>query len=45
MSPAEIAEQYDISESQVKEAQAFYTAHREEIDAAIESESSLEPGR
>jgi uncharacterized protein (DUF433 family) len=44
MSPAEIAEQYDISESQVKEAQAFYIAHREEIDAAIESESSLEPG-
>jgi uncharacterized protein (DUF433 family) len=44
MSPSEIADQYDISESQVKEAQAFYTAHREEIDAAIESESSLEPG-
>jgi uncharacterized protein (DUF433 family) len=43
LSPAEIAEQYGISESQVCEAQAFYAAHREEIDADIRSESALEP--
>ena len=35
MSPAEIADQYDISERLVKEALAFYEAHREEIDASI----------
>jgi uncharacterized protein (DUF433 family) len=43
LSPAEIAEQYGLSESQVREAQAFYDAHREEIDAEIRSESALEP--
>jgi uncharacterized protein (DUF433 family) len=43
LSNAEIAEQYSISETQVKEARAFYNAHREEVDAAIESESALEP--
>ena len=43
MSPAEIANQYGISETQVKEAQAFYSAHRDEVDAAIQSESALEP--
>ena len=43
LSPAEIAEQYALPETQVREAQAFYTAHREEIDADIQSESRLEP--
>lgn len=43
MSYAEIANEYDIPEAQIKEAQAFYEAHRAEIDAAIEAESSLEP--
>jgi len=43
MSPAEIADQYDLPESQVKEALAFYEAHRSEIDAAIASETALEP--
>jgi uncharacterized protein (DUF433 family) len=43
LSPAEIAEQYGISETQVREAQAFYDAHRDEIDADIHSESGLEP--
>jgi uncharacterized protein (DUF433 family) len=43
LSPAEIAGQFGLSESQVREAQAFYTAHRSEIDADIQSESALEP--
>jgi uncharacterized protein (DUF433 family) len=43
LSPTEIADQYGISETQVKEAQAFYNAHRDEVDAAIQSESALEP--
>ena len=43
MSPAEIANQYDLPESRVREALAFYEAHRIEIDAAIASEAALEP--
>jgi uncharacterized protein (DUF433 family) len=43
MSPPEIADQYDLPESQVREALAFYEAHRIEIDAAIASEAALEP--
>jgi uncharacterized protein (DUF433 family) len=42
-SPAEIAEQYGVSEAQVREAQAFYDAHRDEIEADLRSESALEP--
>ncbi|MDK1028639.1 MAG: DUF433 domain-containing protein [Anaerolineae bacterium] len=43
MSTAEIAKEYDIPENQVKEARAFYEAHRAEIDTDIESESALAP--
>lgn len=43
MSAAEIANEYDIPETKIKEAQAFYEAHRAEIDAAIKAEESLEP--
>ena len=43
MSSAEIANEYDIPETQIKEAQAFYEAHRAEIDAAIEAEEALAP--
>jgi uncharacterized protein (DUF433 family) len=43
LAPAEIAKQYGISETQVREAQAFYAAHCAEIDADIQSESELEP--
>ena len=42
LSPAKIAEQYGVSETQVREAQAFYDAHRDEIDADLQSESALE---
>jgi len=43
LSAPEIADQYDLSETQVREAQAFYTTHRGEIDADIQSEAKLEP--
>jgi uncharacterized protein (DUF433 family) len=43
MAPAEIAEQYGVSELQIHEAQAFYHAHRDEIQEDIQSESALGP--
>jgi uncharacterized protein (DUF433 family) len=42
-SPAEIAEDYELSERQIKECLAFYDAHRAEIDAAIQAEEQLIP--
>jgi len=44
MSPAQISDQYGLSESRVEEALNFYEAHRTEIDAAIASEAELESG-
>lgn len=40
-SPRKIAQEYDLPLNHVKEALAFYEAHREEIDAAIELEAVL----
>jgi uncharacterized protein (DUF433 family) len=40
----EIAEDYDLTEAQVREAQGYYEAHRVEIDAYIQAESQMEPG-
>ncbi len=42
-SPKEIAEDYDLTESQVQEALRFYESHRAEIDAFIQAEAALEP--
>jgi uncharacterized protein (DUF433 family) len=42
MPPAEIAAEYDISETQVTEALAFYRLHAQEIDAALAAEQRLE---
>jgi uncharacterized protein (DUF433 family) len=42
MTPEEIAAEYDLTESQVEEALAFYAAHRTEIDRAIDAERELE---
>jgi uncharacterized protein (DUF433 family) len=41
--PAEIAEDYDLTEIQVQEVLDFYEAHRAEIDAFIQAEAALEP--
>jgi uncharacterized protein (DUF433 family) len=43
MSPTDIAAQYDLPESRVREALAFYEAHRSEIDTAIAAEAALDP--
>ena len=43
MSPAQIADDYGLSEARVKEALAFYEAHRVEIDASLQADSELEP--
>jgi len=40
--PAQVADEYDLSETQVKDALAFYEAHRAEIDAAIHVEDEME---
>jgi uncharacterized protein (DUF433 family) len=42
LSPSRIAEEYDLSESQVKEALSFYKEHRTEVDANIQVELDLE---
>jgi uncharacterized protein (DUF433 family) len=42
MTPEEVAAEYDLTESQVEQALAFYVAHRAEIDWAIEAERELE---
>jgi uncharacterized protein (DUF433 family) len=41
LSVAQIAAEYDLDEPQVREALAFYKAHRRDIDAAIAAEDSL----
>mgnify|MGYP001577559116 FL=1 len=43
--PEEVAAQYPLELSQVKEALAFYQAHRAEIDANIRYENELENQR
>ncbi len=43
LSTEEIASNYSLSKSQVKEAMSFYDAHKTEIDTSIEAEESMEP--
>ncbi|ETW94652.1 MAG: hypothetical protein ETSY2_49450 [Candidatus Entotheonella gemina] len=45
LSHAQITEDYDLNEIQVREAWAFYQAHRDEIDAVIAAEEILEQTR
>jgi uncharacterized protein (DUF433 family) len=42
-SPGKIAAEYDLTETQVQNALAYYETHRTEIDAAIAAEQALEP--
>jgi uncharacterized protein (DUF433 family) len=42
MTVDQIAEDYDIGAAQVRDALAFYEAHRAEIDADIEAEAEME---
>ncbi|MBD1929173.1 DUF433 domain-containing protein [Trichocoleus sp. FACHB-90] len=42
LSPKEISAEYSLSEAQVKQALAFFGAHKAEIEMAIASEQTLE---
>ena len=42
LSPSHIAEDYDLTDIQVQDAMAFYQGHRDEINAAIAAEETLE---
>ena len=42
LSVQEISSEYSLSQTQVKEALAFYEAHREEIEKDLAAEQSLE---
>jgi len=41
-SPEQIAEEYGLALPRIQEAQAFYHAHRVEIDASLKAEKDLE---
>lgn len=41
-SPNQIAVEYDLNEAQVNEILAFYTSHRQEIDASIAVDRIIE---
>lgn len=45
LSPDQIAVDHGLEPRQVREAQAFYSAHRPEIDASIQVENDLEEKR
>jgi uncharacterized protein (DUF433 family) len=42
MSPAEVADEYGVTEEQVADALAFYESHRDEIEASLSDERQLE---
>jgi len=42
MDPAEIAHDYDLPEVRVREALAFYAAHRSEIESSLTADRQLE---
>jgi len=45
MGPEQIATEYELDGSRIREVQAFYTAHRPEIDASIQVEQDMEKNR
>ncbi len=45
LTPDQIASEYGLAEAQVKEALAFYDAHRAEIDADLAAEEAMEEDR
>lgn len=45
LTPDQVAAEFDLSKAQVKDALAFYDAHRAEIDAAMAAEQALEKNR
>ena len=43
LTPEQIAQEYDLDIARVREALAFYQAHRAEVDFSIQAERELEP--
>lgn len=44
LSAEQVAAEYDLSQTQVREALAFYQAHRQEVELDMAAEQSFEPG-
>lgn len=44
-SEEQAAREFDVTPAEVREARAFYEAHRAEIDAALQVEAGLEANR
>ena len=42
LSPTQVADEYDLSEAQVKDALAIYEVHRQKIEAGIAAEQAIE---
>jgi uncharacterized protein (DUF433 family) len=42
---AEVAGEYDLPEARIREALAFYEAHKPEIEAVLQAEQALEDSR
>jgi uncharacterized protein (DUF433 family) len=45
MNPEQIAAEYELDVQRIREAQAFYNAHRAEIDSSIRVEQEIEAKR
>jgi uncharacterized protein (DUF433 family) len=45
MNPEQIAAEYELDVHRIREAQAFYNAHRPEIDLSIRAEQEIEASR
>lgn len=45
MSPEQISTEYELDLNRIREAQAFYNAHRPEIDSSIRAEKEMEDSR
>ncbi|MDZ4158534.1 MAG: DUF433 domain-containing protein [Anaerolineaceae bacterium] len=45
MSPEQIAAEYELDANRIREAQAFYNAHRPEIEGSIRTEEDVEENR
>ena len=43
LTPEQIADEYELEVARIKEALAFYLAHRAEVDFNIQAERELEP--
>jgi uncharacterized protein (DUF433 family) len=43
VSPEQVAAEYELDAHRIREAQAFYEAHRPEVDSSMRAEQKMEP--